>query len=63
MYSSYVATSYARIHDIAEKTGVNIEGAVSWSCEFENKLGLQDLEIWQLTELTNLSSMSFASLD
>lgn len=46
MYSSYTAASYARIYDIAEKTGVNIEGAVSWSFEFEDQpwfAGFRDL--------------------
>jgi xylan 1,4-beta-xylosidase len=46
MYSSYTAASYARIYDIAEKVGVNIEGAVSWSFEFENQpwfAGFRDL--------------------
>ncbi len=46
MYSSYTAASYARIYDIAEKLGVNIEGAVSWSFEFENQswfAGFRDL--------------------
>lgn len=37
MYSSYTAASFARIHDIAKQTGANIEGAVSWSFEFENQ--------------------------
>src|SRR4051812_8317781 len=37
MYSSYTAASYARIYDIAKELGVNIEGAVSWSFEFENQ--------------------------
>ena len=46
MYSSYTAACYARIYDIAEKLGVNIEGAVSWSFEFENQpwfAGFRDL--------------------
>jgi len=46
MYSSYTAASYARIYDIAEKVGVNIEGAVSWSFEFEDQpwfAGFRDL--------------------
>lgn len=46
MYSSYTAASYARIYDIAENTGVNIEGAVSWSFEFEDQpwfAGFRDL--------------------
>jgi len=46
MYSSYTAASYARIYDIAEKLGANIEGAVSWSFEFEDQswfAGFRDL--------------------
>src|SRR6266487_2085784 len=46
MYSSYTAASYARIFDIAAKLGVNIEGAVSWSFEFEDQswfAGFRDL--------------------
>jgi len=46
MYSSYTAASYARIYDIAKEVGVNIEGAVSWSFEFENQpwfAGFRDL--------------------
>lgn len=46
MYSSYTAACYARIYDIARQTGVNIEGAVSWSFEFENQpwfAGFRDL--------------------
>ena len=46
MYSSYTAASYARIYDIAGRLGVNIEGAVSWSFEFEDQswfAGFRDL--------------------
>ena len=46
MYSSYTAASFARIFTLAEKYGVNIEGAVSWSFEFENQkwfAGFRDL--------------------
>ncbi len=46
MYSSYTAASYARIYDIAQQTGVNLEGAVSWSFEFEDQkwfAGFRDL--------------------
>ena len=46
MYSSYTAASFARIYDLADETGVNIEGAVSWSFEFENQRwfdGFRDL--------------------
>ena len=37
MYSSYTAASYARLYELAEQAGVNLEGAVSWSFEFENQ--------------------------
>ncbi|MDQ3844980.1 MAG: beta-xylosidase [Bacteroidota bacterium] len=46
MYSSYTTASFARIYDLAEQAGVNIEGAVSWSFEFENQpwfAGFRDL--------------------
>ena len=46
MYSVYTAASYARIYDIAEKLDANIEGAVSWSFEFEDQpwfAGFRDL--------------------
>ena len=35
MYSSYTAASFARKHDLAEKHGVNLEGALTWAFEFE----------------------------
>jgi len=37
MYSSYTAASFARIHDLAEQRGVNIEGALTWAFEFEDQ--------------------------
>jgi xylan 1,4-beta-xylosidase len=37
MYSSYTAASFARIHDLATKHGVNLEGALTWAFEFENQ--------------------------
>ena len=37
MYSSYTAASFARIHDLADRRGVNIEGALTWAFEFENQ--------------------------
>jgi xylan 1,4-beta-xylosidase len=37
MYSSYTAASFARIHDLAEKHRVNLEGALTWAFEFENQ--------------------------
>lgn len=46
MYSSYTAASYARLYDLAEQAGVKLEGAVSWSFEFEAQpwfAGFRDL--------------------
>jgi xylan 1,4-beta-xylosidase len=37
MYSSYTAASFARIHDLADRTGVNLEGALTWAFEFEDQ--------------------------
>ncbi len=37
MYSSYTAASFARIPDLADQTGVNIEGALTWAFEFEGQ--------------------------
>jgi xylan 1,4-beta-xylosidase len=36
MYSSYTAASFARKHDLAERHGVRLEGALTWAFEFEN---------------------------
>lgn len=46
LYSSYTAASFARKYQLADKTGVNFLGAVSWSFEFENQpwfYGFRDL--------------------
>ena len=37
MYSSYTAASFARILDLAEHHGVNLEGALTWAFEFEGQ--------------------------
>ena len=37
LYASYTAASFARIHEIAEKHGVNMQGALTWAFEFENQ--------------------------
>ena len=37
MYSSYTAASFARKYDIADKHGVNLEGALTWAFEFEEQ--------------------------
>ena len=37
MYSSYTAASFARKQDLAEKHGVNLEGALTWAFEFEDQ--------------------------
>jgi xylan 1,4-beta-xylosidase len=36
MYSSYTAASFPRKLDLAEKHGVNLEGALTWAFEFED---------------------------
>jgi xylan 1,4-beta-xylosidase len=46
MYSSYTAAAYARLYELASQYHVNLEGAVSWSFEFENQpwfAGFRDL--------------------
>jgi len=37
MYSSYTAASFARAYELADKYGVNFEGALTWAFEFENE--------------------------
>lgn len=37
MYSSYTASSFARIYDLMDDYKVNLQGAVSWSFEFEDQ--------------------------
>jgi xylan 1,4-beta-xylosidase len=37
MYSSYTAACFARKYDLAEKNGVNLEGALTWAFEFEDQ--------------------------
>ncbi len=37
LYASYTAAAYSRIYELADKHGVNIEGAVTWAFEFENQ--------------------------
>jgi xylan 1,4-beta-xylosidase len=37
MYSSYTAASFARKHLLADKHGVNFEGALTWAFEFEDQ--------------------------
>ena len=37
MYSSYTAASFARKIELAERHGVNLEGALTWAFEFENQ--------------------------
>ncbi|WP_442485727.1 GH39 family glycosyl hydrolase [Aeoliella sp. SH292] len=37
MYSSYTAASFARKHDLADKHGVRLEGALTWAFEFEDQ--------------------------
>jgi xylan 1,4-beta-xylosidase len=37
MYSSYTAASLAREYELADKHGVNLEGALTWAFEFEDQ--------------------------
>lgn len=37
MFSSYTAAVFARKHDLADKHGVNLEGALTWAFEFEDQ--------------------------
>lgn len=37
MYSSYTAEQLARTYELADRAGVNIQGAVSWAFEFEDQ--------------------------
>ncbi len=37
MYSSYTASSFARIYELMDKYKVNLKGIVSWSFEFEDQ--------------------------
>ncbi|MGI8602438.1 MAG: GH39 family glycosyl hydrolase [Verrucomicrobiales bacterium] len=37
MYSSYTAASFARKHDLAERRGVHLEGALTWAFTFEDQ--------------------------
>ncbi|MEO5583246.1 MAG: beta-xylosidase, partial [Saprospiraceae bacterium] len=46
MYSSYTAASFARIYELKDQYQINLQGAVSWSFEFENQewyAGFRDL--------------------
>lgn len=46
MYPVYTASSYARIYELMDKYKVNLQGAVSWSFEFEDQewfAGFRDL--------------------
>ena len=37
MYSSYTAASFARKYELADRHGVNLEGALTWAFEFEDQ--------------------------
>ena len=37
MYSSYTAAVFARAHDLADRYGVDLEGALTWAFEFEDQ--------------------------
>ena len=37
MYASYTASSFARKYELADQHGINFEGALSWSFQFEDQ--------------------------
>ena len=37
LYASYTAASFARMHELAVKHGVHLEGALTWAFEFEDE--------------------------
>ncbi len=37
LYASYTAASFARMHELAARHGVNMEGALTWAFEFEDQ--------------------------
>jgi len=37
LYASYTAASFARHHELAQRHGVNLEGALTWAFEFEQQ--------------------------
>ncbi|MGP3982409.1 GH39 family glycosyl hydrolase [Streptomyces sp. KR80] len=37
LYASYTAASFARKHQLADRIGVNLEGALTWAFEFEDQ--------------------------
>src|SRR4029078_5553098 len=46
MYSSYTPAAFARKYLLADRQGVNLEGALTWAFEFENQplfAGFRDL--------------------
>jgi xylan 1,4-beta-xylosidase len=66
MYSSYTAASFAREHDLADKHGINFEGALTWAFEFEDQpyfagfraLGSNGLDLPVLNVFRMFSQMS-----
>jgi xylan 1,4-beta-xylosidase len=66
MYSSYTAASFAREHDLADRHGVNFEGALTWAFEFEDQpyfagfraLGSNGLDLPVLNVFRMFSRMS-----
>lgn len=37
LYPAYTAASFARMHELADEHGVNLEGALTWAFEFEDE--------------------------
>jgi xylan 1,4-beta-xylosidase len=49
LYASYTAASFARKYLLAEKHGVNFEGAVTWAFEFEGQPPFAGFRVLQTT--------------
>jgi xylan 1,4-beta-xylosidase len=71
MYSSYTAASFVRKQDLADKHGVNFDGALTWAFEFEDQpyfagfraLGSNGLDLPVLNVFRMLSQMSGQRID
>jgi len=71
MYSSYTVASFPRALDLADKYGVNLQGALTWAFEFENQpyfagfrvLASNGLDLPVLNVFRMFSKMSGQRLD
>lgn len=54
LYASYTAASFARTYDLAQRCGVNLEGALTWSFEFEDSALFAGFRVLNTTGGINL---------